>query len=362
MSRDPVSAPLRRGILGALALGWGWIAAASSPYFLAGPLHPFVIEKLPHSVGEGWRAVLYVHVVSALFALPACLLLTSETFRRRALVAHRWLGRVTAAVALFALVPSGLFLARTASGGWLSTAGFALSGVILAGALVRAVVAARRHRLAEHRRYMHHVLGQMAVAVVSRAMLVGAGVLELNPDVAYVVSLWAPVLGVVWWVEHAHRSPQPVRTGVVAMSSVAPRLFAVVLVPALLAGSSEAAPPPSVVDQIHASLVEPLRAQEAERSQFSRAARPPSERRVRLMQQAPSVDGTGAQFYAFAIDQRWSSSVGAAWTPDAVVGCIYPATGRVFVRQEGTWMASSWLLGEPGEAAPATACRAGGSS
>jgi uncharacterized membrane protein len=358
MSRDPVSTPLRRGILAALALGWGWIAFASSPYFLAGPLHPFVIEKLPHSAGESWRAVLHVHVVSALFALPACLLLTSETFRRRALTAHRWLGRVTAAVALFALVPSGLFLARTASGGWLSSAGFVLSGAILAGALVRAVAAARGHRLAEHRRYMHHVLGQMAVAVVSRALLVGAGMVELDPDVAYLVSLWAPVLGVAWWVEHTHRPPQPVAAGVVAMSPVTPRFFAVVVLPALLSASSEAAPPSGVVDQIQAALVQPLTAQEAERSRFSRAVRPPSERRVRLAQQAPSVDAMGGQFYAFSIDQRWS---GAGWTADAVVGCIYPATGQVFVQQEGTWLAASWLLGEPGAAPPATVCRAVGS-
>jgi hypothetical protein len=41
---------------------------------------------------------------------------------------------------------------------------------------------------------MRHVVAQMSVAVTSRAMLIGFGYLEIDPDTAYVVALWGPVL------------------------------------------------------------------------------------------------------------------------------------------------------------------------
>jgi hypothetical protein len=41
---------------------------------------------------------------------------------------------------------------------------------------------------------MRHVIGQMSVAVISRAMLLGFDVVGVDPDVAYVVALWVPVL------------------------------------------------------------------------------------------------------------------------------------------------------------------------
>jgi uncharacterized membrane protein len=363
MSLSLTPSTLRRLTLAGLAVGWAWIAASCAPYFLAGPLHPFIIEKLPGSADAGWRAVLMVHVVSALFSLPACVLLTSETFRRRALWAHRVLGRVTAGVVLVALVPSGLLLARTATGGALTAAGFVLSGVITAGAVVRAVQAARAHRLAEHRRFMHHVLGQMGVAVISRALLVGAGLIDLDPGVAYLASLWIPVLGVAWGIERLHR-PYHLTHGAVAMTSPVRALVALFVLTSLAPASSEAGTgaPQGVVEQLDRVLVQPLAAADAQQSRFSRAARPPRDRRARVTQATPSVDAAGGQFYAFSLDQRWSTDRSGAWEADAVVGCIYPATGRVYVQQSGEWLAASWLLGEPGEAPPATVCRAGGSS
>jgi hypothetical protein len=67
--------------------------------------------------------------------------------------------------------------------------------------MVVGVQAARRHQLMLHARAMRHVVGQMSVAVVSRAMIVGLDALGVNPDIAYVLALWGPVLASVVMVE-----------------------------------------------------------------------------------------------------------------------------------------------------------------
>src|SRR5262249_41729045 len=66
---------------------------------------------------------------------------------------------------------------------------------------VRGTLAARRRDLVSHGRSMRHVVGQMSVAVVSRALMVGFDAAGLDPDLAYVVSLWGPVLAAVAVVE-----------------------------------------------------------------------------------------------------------------------------------------------------------------
>ena len=48
---------------------------------------------------------------------------------------------------------------------------------------------------------MRHLFAQMSVAVTSRALLVALDALGVDPDVAYVVALWGPVLGSAGVVE-----------------------------------------------------------------------------------------------------------------------------------------------------------------
>src|SRR5207248_4390151 len=107
---------------------------------------------------------------------------------------HRWLGRFTGVLVLFALVPSGVVLAFDAKGGAVVTAGFLLSAAIVGWFTIRGVVAARRRDFVSHRRAMRHVVGQMSVAVTSRAILIGFDAIGIDPDLAYVIALWVPVL------------------------------------------------------------------------------------------------------------------------------------------------------------------------
>jgi hypothetical protein len=202
--------------VGALIIGW-----ASRVYFASDELAPFVIEKLPLPHEELWLAALKVHVVTASFALPACLLLSWKRMLRYPRT-HRWLGRTTGAIILAALVPSGLYLSLYAKGGAPSTVGFALSGLIVAVAMVWGTGRARAKDYVGHRRGMLHVLAQLSVAVTSRTLLNLLDAVGVAPDPAYLFALWAPVLAGVVFVE-VWISRRPNRRNSHAPKALAPR-------------------------------------------------------------------------------------------------------------------------------------------
>jgi hypothetical protein len=196
----------RRGFLVTMLAGSALITAMSVAYFDFETLPPFVVEKLPVRFEALWLASLRIHVAAAAMSFPLCLALMTRMLQRRA-VWHRWLGRVSGLLVLCALVPTGIVLAFDAKGGRFVTAGFLLSAAIVASAMVVGVRAARRRDLPAHARAMRHVVGQMSVAVASRAMIVGFDVVGVDPSVAYVIALWAPVLASVLLVELVSRRP-----------------------------------------------------------------------------------------------------------------------------------------------------------
>jgi uncharacterized membrane protein len=192
----------RAAFLGFLVLGSIAITLGSVAYFIEGDVHPFVLEKGAVPLKQVWMLALRVHVLAAAWCLPACAALFSKWLLRKSPRTHRWLGRVTCVVILFALVPSGAWLAFTARGGVPSTLGFLLSGAIVAVATVTGVLRARAGDVAAHRRATAQVLGQLSVAVTSRALLVVFDAAGFDPVPAYVVALWVPVLASAWL---AHR-------------------------------------------------------------------------------------------------------------------------------------------------------------
>jgi uncharacterized membrane protein YozB (DUF420 family) len=207
----------RRLFLLAMLVGSALITVSSLAYFDFDTLPAFVIEKLPVRFESLWLASLRVHVAAASVTFPLCLLLATRALQRRR-AWHRWLGRLTGVLVLFALVPSGIVLAFDAKGGDLVTAGFLLSAAIVAWFMASGVVAARRGDIAQHRRAMRHVLGQMSVAVTSRALLLGLDAAGVDPDFAYFVALWGPVLASAAVVELVSlRSVSPIRSAVQLM-------------------------------------------------------------------------------------------------------------------------------------------------
>ena len=183
----------RRSFLLVMLAGAALITAASLAYFDFEALPAFVVEKLPVRFEALWLASLRIHVAAALLTFPLCIALMTRTLQRRPRW-HRWLGRTAGVIVLLALVPTGVVLAFDAKGGGVVTAGFLLSAAIVAWCMVRGITAARRRDLISHRRAMRHVFAQMSVAVTSRALLSGLDIVGFDPDLAYVVALWVPVL------------------------------------------------------------------------------------------------------------------------------------------------------------------------
>ncbi|MBL7685657.1 MAG: DUF2306 domain-containing protein [Deltaproteobacteria bacterium] len=190
------------------ALGSILITLSSWVYFDFNERAPFLIEKLPLSFESLYIFALRIHVLAAALSLPGCLLLTSKSLLKRYPRFHRHFGRMVGFCILIALAPSGFYLALFARGGFAGTFGFWLSGGIVVWAMLRAIHEARAKRYARHRVFTFHVLGQLGVAVLSRAILVAFDSYPLNPDLIYLISLWIPVVGTFIFIEFFF-SPTP---------------------------------------------------------------------------------------------------------------------------------------------------------
>jgi uncharacterized membrane protein len=184
----------RFGFFALMGVGLWLMLSASVSYWQLGDTHPFYLEKLPLARPRLWLTALYAHVPSALFSLPACLLLLVGRVRRRWPRFHRWLGRVTGGLILCVVVPSGMYLALFAQGGLPSTLGFWLTGVITFVAMFKSIERARAKDMKAHRRFSSHVVAQLTVAVLSRFLLAYAESLGLYSEWVYIAALWLPVL------------------------------------------------------------------------------------------------------------------------------------------------------------------------
>jgi len=130
-----------------------------------------------------------------------------------------------------------------------------------------------------------------------------------------------------------------------------------------------AAPPspaqatPDAATVVEKQLVKPLAEKEARRNRFSRSYIPPLARRVRVLDGERSTDGRGAEFAAFAVDERSgrfarrSTGDSSGWRNDAIVGCVYPARDEIFVKRGDKFFGVDLLLGKKTVAADDAVCR-----
>ena len=132
--------------------------------------------------------------------------------------------------------------------------------------------------------------------------------------------------------------------------------------PSLLAKSTNS-PTTTPEKAIQDQLLEPLKKKEAKRPRFSRAAPPPSARRIRILETVALTDSKGRSFVPFAIDESRSyvakldpDSADADWRKDAITGCLYPNSGEIWVKLGETYYASSVLLGTSASTAKDGVC------
>jgi hypothetical protein len=114
---------------------------------------------------------------------------------------------------------------------------------------------------------------------------------------------------------------------------------------------------------VEKQLVKPLANKEASRSRFSRAYIPPQARRVRVLDRERATDGKGAEFVAFAVDERsrvlapQAGDDSGRWRKDAIVGCVYPARDEIFIKRGDKFFGAGLLLGQKTAVADDTVCR-----
>ncbi len=135
-----------------------------------------------------------------------------------------------------------------------------------------------------------------------------------------------------------------------------------------LASAQSPAPDSAAVAKAEAvvkkTLLTPLAEKESRRSRFSRVIAAPSARRLRITAPVAQVDKKGRPFFTFAVDVRRGFAFeedeeeAPTWTPDAVSGCVYPATNEVFVKNGEALVSSDLLLGKRVKPAEASTCRA----
>ena len=122
---------------------------------------------------------------------------------------------------------------------------------------------------------------------------------------------------------------------------------------------------------VEKQLIGPLAKKEAKRSRFSRAYQPPVARRVRVTDEKALTDSKGAEFMGFAVDVKHGAlddlladEDGEArpeetWSKNAIVGCVYPDSGEVFIKRGGKYVGASLLLGKK-SSAPEHVCQGTG--
>ncbi len=123
-------------------------------------------------------------------------------------------------------------------------------------------------------------------------------------------------------------------------------MLALSLVPSLASADETVAA--AVQHRVDEGLLKPLAAKEAERSRFSRARLPPSQRRVRVTQTTPTLDAKGREYLSFAVDVRF----GPEWRENDIVGCAYPKTGALFVKRGDAYRPAEILLGKDADVTP----------
>lgn len=126
--------------------------------------------------------------------------------------------------------------------------------------------------------------------------------------------------------------------------------------PAPAAGTTSAAE-----QTVQRVLITPLAAKEKSRSRFSRAAPPPTARRVLLLDTVAHKDAQGGEYLTFALEARHGlelddeSGERRKWSTE-ITGCVYPATNVVFLRHGTGYRSSDYLLGKRVPQAPAHTC------
>ncbi|WP_238537825.1 DUF2306 domain-containing protein [Zavarzinella formosa] len=153
-----------------------------------------------------YQPAFYIHIITAPMVLLNGLLLMNDSLRRHHGKLHRISGRVQVGVLLLLMLPSGVVMAQHSFAGWPSGLSFLLLSATTGVCAIMGVVAARRRRFDQHRRWMTRCFVLICSAITLRLLSGAMGLLDLpNPEEAYVIASWSSWLVPLAVVEIAGR-------------------------------------------------------------------------------------------------------------------------------------------------------------
>ncbi|MEZ5014844.1 MAG: DUF2306 domain-containing protein [Chitinophagales bacterium] len=133
----------------------------------------------------------YVHVFTAIFALPAGFTQFSRYIRKKYRRFHRTNGKIYVFAILLFGAPSGFIIGLYANGGWSSQIAFCLLAVLWFWFTLRAFVYARRKDFHRHRIFMYRSFALTLSAITLRAWkYVLIATLHPHPMDVYRVVAW----------------------------------------------------------------------------------------------------------------------------------------------------------------------------
>jgi uncharacterized membrane protein len=139
---------------------------------------------------HGYHWAFYLHITFGPCALLVGTVLMSQRFRRRYSRWHRYLGRFQMVCVLFAVVPSGIWMAFHADTGPLAGFGFGSLGAATGLTAALGWRAAVNKRWSEHRRWMTRCFLLLCSAVVLRLLGGAFTIAGLEGDWTYMLAAW----------------------------------------------------------------------------------------------------------------------------------------------------------------------------
>ena len=151
-----------------------------------------------------WKTAFYIHVFSAILALMAGLTQFSGDFLRNNKKAHRIIGRIYAWDILVINFPAAMIMAFYANGLWPSRIAFFILDCLWFGFTYRAVWAARRGKIAEHRQFMIRSYALTFSAITLRTWkIILSRLFHIDPLPLYMIDAWmgfVPNLLIAEWL------------------------------------------------------------------------------------------------------------------------------------------------------------------
>lgn len=160
-------------------------------YLPAGTDTAFLGIKQQYVALPFYLTAFYIHVFTALFALPAGATQFSTSLRRSWPALHRWNGRLYVAAILLLGGPSGFLIGLYANGGISSRISFCLLALLWIVTTALALQKARQGNYAAHKAFMYRSFALTLSAITLRGWKwLLAGTLHPHPMDLYRVIAW----------------------------------------------------------------------------------------------------------------------------------------------------------------------------